>query len=884
MSDPKQVHIQGDLTLSTGLDASLGTGFLNIESASGGLDVQGATTLDQVTIDTTDGDFSVSGSNKISFTPTNTIEMLASGNSFLRTSTGTMSVQAVAGALSLTGNSSSLVSDTTTVSVTGATGVTVASTANNVTVNTGSNFDVNASSAITMDANASSNFSVVGSGDLTLDTSAGRAILSGGLAGVNAVTISTTNAAGGIDIDAGTGGFDVLATDGRFSIDAQNSASNLSLATNADAQDLTISLTGTSNSSILMSSTGTANDAIKITALDTAGGIDIDAGTGGVIVDTTGAVSLDSAAASNFTVTGAFDLTANSTLGSVIIAGGEAAVDAVRINTTNAAGGIDIDAGTGGVTLDTTGGFSIDSVATSNITLTGTDDLSVTNTAGKVLVESGKATADALVLYASDAAGGIDMDSGTGGVDILSQGAVSIDATGAASNFSVVTNGAAQDLTVAVTGVTDSSLYLTSTGTSSTDAIVINASAGGVDFDAAGEIHIDTTNTANGISIATATSGVPVTIGTSTSLTTIAGDLTVSGVTTTVNTETLLVEDNLIVVNSAGGELGNDGGIVIRRFQTPNDAPSGDVIGDTGAGVSSSTLQAGSTLAPDTLVLNATASAVDDFYNGMWIQITSGTQVNKVRRIKDYDGTTKTATLFMTADNVTGFTDGLDLGGTASVAGDGYSIFNSSYIGSFYDESADKWTLAYTSVAPDAISEPGPSTVSIQRYAALESGSITINDNGTPGNSILNVNTINEFTSDIGVTIEGVNINNGLIGGSAPDATQIIEIADDQTLAGAVAVATSTIGSYMIFVDAVQSASGAGATLRQPGGAFAVFAVASSGIGGAINRLAGSKGTANQRLDATWTTGQTVKIHHKPAFTGGTGTLIPYRVKIQKVL
>lgn len=884
MSDPKQVHIQGDMTLSVGLDSSLGDGFLNVTSPTGGLDVQGATTLDQTTIDTTDAQFLVNGSNKINFAPTSSIEMQAAGTSFFRTSVGSLTAQAQAGALSLTGNSATLVSDTTTVGITGETGVTVASIANNVTVNASSNFDVNATAAITMDANATSNLSVTGSGNLTLETSAGRAIVTGGSSSVNAVTIAATNAAGGIDIDCGTGGFDLLATDGRFSIDAQNVASNISLATNADAQDFVIALTGTSNSSILMSSTGTGTDAIKITASDTAGGIDLDAGTNGIVADTTGTISLDSQAASNFTVTGAFDLTASSTLGSVIIDGGEAAVDAVTINASNIAGGIDINSGTGGITADTTAGFSIDGATASNITVTGTAGLTVNNTAGKLTVQSGQAAADALVLYASNGAGGIDIDSGTAGIDILSQGLVSIDANGAASNFSLATSGAAQDLTVSVTGATDSSLYLTSTGTNALDAIVINASAGGVDFDALGEIHIDSQNTSNGIFIATATAGVPVTIGTATSVTTISGNLTVSGTTTTVNTETLLVEDNLIVVNSGGGELGNDGGMVIRRFQTPNNSPSGDVIGDTGAGIISSTLQTGSTLAPDTLVLNASASSVTDFYKGMWIQITSGTQINKVRRIKAYNGTTKVATLYMTADNITGFTDGLDLGGTASLAGDGYSIFNSPYIGNFYDESSDKWTLAYTNVAPDAISDPGPSTVTIQRYAAFDSGSITIQDNGTPGNSTLNVNTINEFTSDIGVTIEGVNINNGLIGGSAPDTTQIIQLFDDETLSGAVAVATATIGAYVVFVDAVQSASGAGSFLRQTGGAFSVFAVASSGIGGAVNRLAGSRGSNNQRIDATWTTGQSLKIHHQPGFTGGTHILKPYRVKIQKVV
>jgi hypothetical protein len=884
MSDPKQVHIQGDVNISPGLDISLGLGFLNVSGASGGLDVEGATTLDQTTINTTDGQFLVNGSNKINFQPTAAIEILGGSTSFFKTSAGNIDIDSEAGTLTMRGETAtSVISDSTTVAITGATGVGITATANNVQVNAGSNFDVNASSAITMDANATSNFTVTGSGNVTVETTAGRAIVTGGLAGVNAVTITATNAAGGIDIDAGTGGFDVLATGGGFSIDAQNTASNISLATNANAQDFVIALTGTSDSSILMSSSGTGADAIKITSSDTAGGIDMDAGTSGVTVDTTGTISLDSQAASNFTVTGAFDLTASSTLGSVVILGGEAAVDAITISATDVAGGIDINAGTGGVTVDTTAGFSIDGANASNITVTGTQALTVNNTGGQLILQSNQAAVDAVRIYGSNGAGGIDMDSGTGGIDILSQGVVSIDANGVASNFSLATNGAAQDLTVSVTGNTNSSLVLSSTGTSSTDAIIINASAGGVDFDAVGQINIDTTDTVNGVFIATNTAGVPVTIGTSTSTTIISGNLTVSGTTTTVNTETLLVEDNLIVVNSGGGELGNDGGIVIRRNQTPADVgPAGDVVSDTGTGIISSTFSAAGTLAPDTLTLNAGASSTTDFYKGMWIQITTGTQSGKIRRIKAYNGTTKVATLYMTADNIPGFTDGLNLGGTASLSGDGYSIFNSPYVANFYDESADKWVLAFTSVAPDAISDPGPSTVIIQRYASLESGSIVINANGDPNTSTLNVNYINETTFDQGVTIEGVNINNGLIGGAAPDTTEVIQLLDNATTA--VAISTSTTGAYFILVDAVQSNSGAGSFLRAVGGAFSAFAVASSGIGGAINRLAGSKGSANQRIDCTWSTGETVKIQHKPAFTGGSGALIPYRIKISKVV
>lgn len=969
MSDPKQVHIQGDVDISPGLDTSLGLGIMYINGISGGLDisgtsgtlnVNGASTLDQVTIDTTDGQFAVSGTNKINFTPSGAVEILSGATSFFKNSAGNIEIDSEAGTTIVKGQlATSLISDTSTVAVTGTTGVTVTSIANNVTVDSASNFVVDANSAIQMDAAASSFLTVTGAGDLKLNTTAGRTVIEAGLAGSNSITMTTTNAAGGIDIDAGTGGFDVLATGGGFSIDAQNTASNLSLATNANAQDLTIALTGTSDSSILISSTGTGADAIKITSSDTAGGLDIDAGTSGIAADTTGSISLDSAAASNFTVTGAFDLTTKSTLGSVVIEAGEASADSIQITATDVAGGVDINAGTGGITADTTAGFSIDSVTASNITLTGTDALTINNTAGQLILQSAKATADAVRIYGSNAAGGIDIDSGTGGIDISSQGIVSIDAVGVSSNFSLAASGAGQDLTLSLTGANSSSLNILSSSTSATDAIVINASAGGINIDAIGSINLDTTDVSNGVSIATSTAGVPVTIGTASSTTIISGNLTVSGTTTTVNTETLLVEDNIIVVNSGGGELGNDAGMVVRRYQTPG-VTNGDVSLDTGVGVITSTLQSGSatstlwtiagttnltlttvatgsftvgmtitgtgitgaptilsfssgtggsgsvavlssaqvdvvgstdtitgsisaaTIGPDTLRLNSTASSADNYYKGMWVKITSGTQVGKIRRIKDYTGSNRLATLYMTADNVSGFTDGLDIGGTASINGDGYSIYNSPYVGSFYDESSDKWVLAFTNLAPDPLSESGPSTVIIQRYASFESGSIVINANGDPATSTLNVNYINETTLNQGVTIEQVLIQDGLINGAAPDTTQVIELLDNTTTT--VAISTSTSGSYMILVDAVQASSGAGSFARQGTGAFSVFAAASSGIGGAINRLVSTKAVGNERVDATWNTGETVKLQHKPARTGGTGALVPYRVKIQKVL
>lgn len=94
-------------------------------------------------------------------------------------------------------------------------------------------------------------------------------------------------------------------------------------------------------------------DAINITASNAASGIDIDAGTAGVAIDTTGPISLDAAMASNMTTTGAgIDLTLSSVGGSVVVTSNEAVATAVSISATDAVGGIAISAG-GTISLDT---------------------------------------------------------------------------------------------------------------------------------------------------------------------------------------------------------------------------------------------------------------------------------------------------------------------------------------------------------------------------------------------------------------------------------------------------------------------------------------------------------------------------------------------------
>jgi hypothetical protein len=322
---------------------------------------------------------------------------------------------------------------------------------------------IDTAAGISIDAATASNVTCSGA-DLTIASTTKSVVINGGEAAVDAVTITATDVAGGLDLNAGTGGI-TIDTTAAFSIDGAT-ASNVTCS----GADLTIEST---TKSVVVTGGEAAIDAVQITASDVAGGLDLNAGTGGITIDTTGTLSLDSAGATNLTATGAFDVSVISTLGSVVLNGGEAAVDAITITATDAAGGVDINAGTGGITLDTTGTLSIDATAAMNMTATGAFDVTVSSTAGKVINTSAKAAADAIEITASDAAGGLDLNAGTAGITLDSTGSISIDAAGA-SNLSTTTG----DMTVHSTAGS----IIVSSGEAVADAIKINATdaAGGI--------------------------------------------------------------------------------------------------------------------------------------------------------------------------------------------------------------------------------------------------------------------------------------------------------------------------------------------------------------------------------------------------------------------
>jgi hypothetical protein len=396
--------------------------------------------------------------------------------------------------------------------------------------------------------------------DVDITATGGSINLSATQNAADAITITST--AGGIDISCvGTAAEDIDITATGSSVNllsTEDAAQSIYLRANGgvtETVDIRASQgTGAASVSLLSTAGGvTINgglataDAINITCGNVGGGIDIDAGTAGVIVDTTGEISLDATAASNFTATGAFDITLSSTAGSMIISGGEAVADAVnidaaaggldvdvalqmnltssqaaatavRIFASNAAGGIDVDCGTGGIAIDSTGAISLDGAAASNFTVGGAGiDLSLISTLGSVVVRASEAIATAIIIDAP--AGGVDITAvgATMDVDISSTGgSVNVTATEAIADAIVLT-ASAGGIDLAATGAAGLDVDISNTGGSvnitATEAIatavVITASAGGIDLSATGAagLDIDIVNTGGSVNV-TATENV----------------------------------------------------------------------------------------------------------------------------------------------------------------------------------------------------------------------------------------------------------------------------------------------------------------------------------------------------------------------------------------
>ena len=294
--------------------------------------------------------------------------------------------------------------------------------------------------------------------------------------------LETPPAIGGTTAGAGT--FTDLTADGTGAVSLTGNAA--STLTNT-AGDLTID--SQAGSLILDSGEATA-DAINIDASNGAGGIDIDAGTGGITIDSGDAISIDAAAASNFSCS-AGDLTIDSAAGSLILTSGENVADSILISAD--AGGIDILAPAGAAG----------------------QDIDIVNTGGSVNLSATEAAADAISIQAS--AGGVDVD-GAGQVNIASSqnagdavrinasaGGIDIDAAGAAGEDITIDNAAGSITLTAGEAIADA-IGLQSSGGLDVDTVLeLNLTSSQA---AATAINMNASDGAGGITMAAGTGGI----------------------------------------------------------------------------------------------------------------------------------------------------------------------------------------------------------------------------------------------------------------------------------------------------------------------------------------------------------------------------------------
>ena len=232
---------------------------------------------------------------------------------------------------------------------------------------------------------------------------------------------------GTLDISGATNLDGALTVDGAgISLDSAGTAANFTVATDGAAEDLTIGLTGATDSSIVISSTGTGADAINIDT--TAGSIDIDS-------------------ADNITVGAADDisLTTTSADGLISLVSAHTAGDAVHIDANAAAGSIvNIDAGILDIDADDT--VAIDAADEIVITTTSAD--------GHISLVSAHTSGVAFHIDANaDAASEVQIDAGVLDIDVT--GAATLDAASLALTGAVTVATGIQSTAIARTATDD---------------------------------------------------------------------------------------------------------------------------------------------------------------------------------------------------------------------------------------------------------------------------------------------------------------------------------------------------------------------------------------------------------------------------------------------
>ena len=563
-----------------------------------------------------DSDFTMTHATTGVTLAANPIHITGGGASTWKTTAGAITIDAEAAALTLDGHSGVLIKGnaaeidiTTTAALDLNSGaftldsstLSIDTTDNaNITIaGSGKTLDIDASGALTIDSATSISIGTTADKPIDIDSSTLDIDASGAITidGASTIVISgDTGATFGDDTESiafdGSGNvdFDAVALDidasGAITIDSTSTISidgaddvNLSITSDGAGEDLTIAQIGANDSSIIITAAGTGTDAVSIDA--TAGSMLIAPGlvNGKTLTigpsSATQMVFTPSATAANekisiINTSGTADtaIKIDAELGGLTLAAGNDSLiidadgtdaDALQLSS---AGGIDI-ASTGGagkdINIDASGSVHIKS------TESAVDSIKIHSTVGgvKILADAAaagediviEATGSSVKLKSTEsAADAIVLESTLGGIDILASGAgagedIDIIATGSSVNITSTEN-TANAIKIRTNGGTSETIKIHSDQGDTAASILLLSDAGGITL---------TGDTDHGVIVGTV-SGAPISIGHTTSETTVNDNLTVTGTLTatgglTDNSGVLTILDDTTSSTSTGGKL-----------------------------------------------------------------------------------------------------------------------------------------------------------------------------------------------------------------------------------------------------------------------------------------------------------------------------------------
>lgn len=361
--------------------------------------------------------------------------------------------------------------------------------------------------------------------------------LTSGLASADAINITCSDAAGGIDVDYGTGGMSVIGANGAFTVETGIGAINI--GADAAAKAIVIGNATGATSVALNCGTGACNIGTSATAHTTTVGSTtgaastvIQAGTGDLLLTSTDDMTLDAAGVLEF----------NSSAG-IIGIGIDADDFAINVGTlgnrtitvgvVGGTTGLRLNAGSGNAALASDGTIDIDGVGVVSVNSSGAA-INVGNDADDFALNLGTAGNRTITVGATGGTSALILNGGSGNittacdgtVDIDSAGAVSINSSGAtlglgndadAYAINIGTGAAQRDITIGnITGTTGVDINAGSgdiniTSTDSIIGLVSGSGAINIGADAAAKsITLGNTTGATAVSIDSGTGGIDI--------------------------------------------------------------------------------------------------------------------------------------------------------------------------------------------------------------------------------------------------------------------------------------------------------------------------------------------------------------------------------------